>query len=171
MTPEERAAASAAVCRRLAALPELETARRVLSYLAAEDEADLAALHRVLLARGVQLAFPRVLGAGEMEARAPAGEDALVRGCLGLREPDPARSPLLEPESFDLILIPCVGFARSGSRLGHGGGYYDRYLARCPGALRLCAAFACQELPSLPDEPWDLPVQGIATEREIIRIG
>ena len=58
MTPEARAAASAEICARLAALPALRNARTVLSYMALDDEADLSALHEVLLQRGIRLVFP-----------------------------------------------------------------------------------------------------------------
>ena len=171
LTAEERAAASAAVCARLAALPELAQARTVFSYLAAEDEVDLDALHRLLRERGATVAFPRVIGRGAMEALVPGEGSELIRSGFGLREPDPARAAALEPSAFDLVLIPCVGFDRTGRRLGHGGGYYDRYLAACPRAKRIAAAFACQELPALEAESWDQSVHAVVTEQETIRFG
>ena len=169
-TPQQRRDADAQICRTLAALEEVRQARCVLSYLAAEGEADLKALHRILRGRGIALAFPRVTSPGQMEAYLPESGDALLPGRFGLREPDPERAALLEPGAIDLVIVPCVGFDRAGNRLGHGGGYYDRFLLRCPGAKRLLAAYACQEVDGLRLEEWDIPVQGICTEQEFIRI-
>ena len=110
LSAEERAARSEAICRRLLALPELTGARTVLSYLAAWDEADLAAAHRALRDRGVRLCFPFVTGRGTMEALLPEEDAALLPGAFGLLAPDPARSALVAPETLALVLVPCVGF-------------------------------------------------------------
>lgn len=68
-----------------------------------------------------------------------------------------------------LVVVPCLGFSRSGSRLGYGGGYYDMTFAKYPQLRRIGIATAEQEIASpLPLEPHDLPMHAIITEKEVI---
>jgi 5-formyltetrahydrofolate cyclo-ligase len=99
-----------------------------------------------------------------MDAAVPTHPEALQVGRLGIREPSPEHSRLLAPEELELILVPCVGFSATNIRLGMGGGFYDRYLPRCPQALRLGIAFSLQEVPEGFAEPWDAALDEIITE-------
>ena len=67
------------------------------------------------------------------------------------------------------MIVPCVGFDQNGGRLGHGGGYYDRYLAKCPAAKRICVAFEAQRLDRAASEKNDVDPQIIVTEEKIYR--
>jgi len=102
--------------------------------------------------------------------------DVLVKNRFGLEE------PLLGGKCFpawalDLVLMPLVGFDRQGHRLGMGGGFYDRTFAfkqkklfrpKIPTLIGL--AHHCQEVESLESESWDIPLDYIATDREIIQV-
>ena len=70
---------------------------------------------------------------------------------------------MLSPARFDLAVIPCLSCSRDGRRLGHGGGYYDRYLPRmhCPTAC-LCREALLME--ALPVEETDRSVSLVVTE-------
>lgn len=69
----------------------------------------------------------------------------------------------------DVVLVPCVGYAPGGWRLGYGGGFFDRWLAAHPGVTSIGVAWSCGELgahefvPEAHDRPLDLIVtdQGI----------
>ena len=166
MTAAARASASAAICFRLLALPQLREAKTILSYRALDDEVDLGAVEGKLKAR---IAYPRCLGQGVMEARIPLGP--MKPGPYGIWEPDPEASLLLSPEEIDLVLLPCVAFDRCGHRLGRGAGYYDRYLPRCEKAKTVLVAFAAQELEHVATEKHDRNADILVTEREIITPG
>ena len=160
---EERRAHSAAICERLAELPALRSARTILSYRALEDEVDLRQLAEQLDGR---IAYPRCLPGGEMEARIPTGP--WQQGPFGIEEPDPACSQLVAPEEIDAVLVPCVGFDEAGRRLGHGAGYYDRYLPRCEKALGVGVAFTAQRLAQVVTEAHDRAMDWIVTEQDIL---
>ena len=167
LSARERAAAGAEICRLLAALPELREAGTVLGYAAVGGECDLSALYETLAARGVRLAFPVCGADGRMEAFIPGG--ALVPGRFSIPEPDPAVSRLLAPEELDAVLVPCAAFDEDGKRLGRGGGYYDRYLPRCPRAKAILTAFEAQRLPRVPCEAHDLSFSLLVTEKGVFR--
>ena len=164
MTAEQRAAASRAICERLLALPEIGRAQTVLSYRALQDEVDLSALHEQLRGRGVRLCFPVSLPHGVMEVYEPRGWRS---GAYGIREPDRERSPRIEPGEIDLALIPCVAFDEGGMRLGHGAGYYDRYLPQCGRAALIAVAFECQRLPAVVFDAHDRRMDAVVTEEKV----
>ena len=86
----------------------------------------------------------------------------LVAGLYGTSEP--ARdAPILTP---NLLLVPLLAFDSAGYRLGYGGGFYDRSLAglRPCGVVAIGIAYAGQEIPQVPRESHDAPLDGILTE-------
>ena len=71
----------------------------------------------------------------------------------------------------EVLIVPLVAFDRAGGRLGYGGGFYDRTLARLRAArptLAVGFAYAAQEADRLPLEPTDQPLDAIVTERGVI---
>ncbi|MGH8446644.1 MAG: 5-formyltetrahydrofolate cyclo-ligase, partial [Solimonas sp.] len=72
---------------------------------------------------------------------------------------------------LDAILLPLLGFDAHGNRLGTGGGYYDRWLARPRVAQRpryLGYAYALQQIERVPREPWDVRLDAVITENKVI---
>ena len=166
-SPQESLERSLALCRALESLPELQDAGTVLGYIPAGSECDLRAFYETLRQKGVTLAFPVTAADGDMEAYVPVGE--LVPGLFGVLEPDLLCSRRLKPEELDAVLVPCVGFDAALRRLGHGMGFYDRYLARCPHAAAILTAFEAQRLDAVPTEPHDRSFSVLVTEQGVFR--
>jgi 5-formyltetrahydrofolate cyclo-ligase len=76
--------------------------------------------------------------------------------------PKPKDTPEFEPE---LLLVPCVGYGPKGTRLGYGGGFYDRTLAALqPRPLTVGIGYAHGYIPWLTPEPHDVPLDAVLTE-------
>lgn len=87
----------------------------------------------------------------------------------GIREPGKKFLHLVSPRVIDFVAVPGLAFDRKGGRLGHGVGYYDRFLKQIsPTARRVALAFDFQVLDAVPREDFDVPVQNIITETRTI---
>lgn len=156
-----RAAATAAVCDHLRALPELAAAGTVLAYAAHGDELDVTPVIADLATAGTRVLLPRVVG-DRLELARLTDLAALTLGYRGVREPV---GPAIAPREVDVAVVPGVAFDRSGVRLGQGGGHYDRLLPELrPGALVVAPCFAVQVVDRVPRGTHDHLVDVLVTE-------
>ena len=81
---------------------------------------------------------------------------------------EPNRHSPAPSDLYDLIIVPLVAFDDRLHRLGFGGGWYDRFLANQPGAIKLGLAYEAQRVRRLPDEPHDVRLDVVVTERDIL---
>jgi 5-formyltetrahydrofolate cyclo-ligase len=134
------------------------------------SEIDLAPLLRALAARGHTVALPVVVGRDRpLDFRAWREGDEMAEGPYGIREPLESAAEITP----QVLLVPLLAFDRAGYRLGYGGGYYDRSLAslRARGnAIAIGVAWAAQEVPAVPHDEHDQPLDWMLTERECFRI-
>jgi len=91
----------------------------------------------------------------------------LAPGRYGLSEPTGPRWPATELGTADVIVVPALAVARDGTRLGRGGGYYDRALPLArPGALLVGVVFDDELVEHLPAAPHDRRVSAVVTPSE-----
>lgn len=97
-------------------------------------------------------------------------ENDLQEGYWGLLEPKKETLRAISSNEIDLILVPGLAFTKSGHRLGHGGGYYDRFLSSLTRDVpSIALAYELQLVDHLPVEDFDLPMKYIMTEKEFIK--
>lgn len=161
--------------RRIAAgLREIDAyraARRVMCYAAVRGEAETAGLVRECLARGAQVALPRLdATTGRIEARwiRDPGAD-LAPGAFGIPEPREDRCAPVAPKEIDLFIVPGVGFDPRGNRLGWGRGLYDALLAGAsPRSVKVGLAYEAQVVRCIPAGSRDVEVDVLVTEERTI---
>jgi 5-formyltetrahydrofolate cyclo-ligase len=164
----EASAAAERAAEHLLALPRVVAARRVALFAAVGSELDCGPAARALRARGVELAYPRVLrGAERLKFHVVGEETELTRGAFGIPEPS-AGAPAAPVSSIDVFVVPGLAFDRSGARVGWGRGYYDRTLAAAPDQLRVGYCFDCQLVPEVPRDRGDLLMHVIVTESGVL---
>lgn len=164
---EKRAQASLAICERLASWTMFTQSETVLTYMPIKSEVDLTPLlERFPQKRWV---LPRILPE-ENHCMEFHRYDAarLVQHPFGMMEPAPD-APILAAEAIELTLVPGLAYDRRGYRLGYGGGYYDRFLTRFRG-VSAGIVFYDLWLDSIPHGGYDVPVQWIVTEQDVVEI-
>ncbi|NJP39598.1 5-formyltetrahydrofolate cyclo-ligase [Oscillospiraceae bacterium HV4-5-C5C] len=169
LPPDLKASQEQSIYQRLLTLPEYQQAQTVAAYYGIDWELNTRPLLQQILKDGKALALPRCKGK-EMDFYLVTDLNQLKPGCKGIPEPA-AGGAELAPDLLDLLILPGIAADLQGGRLGQGGGYYDRYLARQP--LPLCVTLQlCRDsclLPQLPREARDYPVQLILTETRLLR--
>ena len=176
LTPEERAAASAEIWRRLTDLPELQAARSILLYLDFRGEIESQPLIEWGIAEGKAVLAPvTVVAERRLIPVRITSMDDLQTGAYGISEPilregSEGSGEVYAPEDIDAVVLPGVGFDRHGGRLGYGGGYYDRFLPRLrEDAFKVAVAYEVQVLPNVPLEPHDTLLDALVTEQGVWR--
>lgn len=171
LTPDERAAASAVIAVRVDTLlaSHAPGAGVLALYAAKGSEVDTLAIDQAARARGLRVAYPRVIaGARALAFQLATPAELVVTGSrFGLREPRPD-APTVELVAISIMIVPGLAFDRTGGRLGWGLGHYDATLAGSPSARGIPhlvgVGFECQLVDALPLEAHDIALDVIVTE-------
>lgn len=163
-------ALSRRLVERVRTLPEYAAARHVLLYLAMPGEVNVDDLVESSNAER-QWYAPRCAPKRRLAVHPyTLGETPVRAGPFGIREPDAALLPETNPALLDLVLVPALLLSEHGDRLGYGGGYYDRFLpSLVPHCVTVGVLPQALVLPTLPRDPWDIPLQIVLTEQNIYR--
>lgn len=170
MSPKYRTAATKKIINNISSIIPNSKPQHIGAYLALQGEVDIkdwlnGCLH--------QLYLPVIEGKGLMNFYPYHPSEPLKASSIaGLWEPLTSQD-FIAVERINTLLIPMVGFNQSLHRLGHGGGFYDRYLmhkknqARQQQPILIGVAFACQCC-QFEAMTWDIPMDIIITENQII---
>jgi 5-formyltetrahydrofolate cyclo-ligase len=168
LTEDERAAASAAIAERAGEIMISLLPDSVALYRPIGSECETRSLMVKASSTGAEIGLPAIIDRTKIVFRRFAPGDRLIAGGFGTSVPS-GEAPLVVP---DVIVMPLVGFDRTGFRLGYGRGYYDGVVTGLRAAGRdpklIGIAFSVQEVEAIPAEPHDVRLDWIVTEKETL---
>lgn len=161
----KRRAESARVLQRLARLSLFKRAHTVALTFSLPHEVDTAPIVALCRKLGKRVAAPVVDPARRRMIfyEVPIDSSGTRRNVYGLREPSPQHAKPVAIPLIDLFIVPGQAFTRGGDRLGFGGGFFDRCLARGPKNRSVALAFDEQVVARIPVAPHDVPMKVILT--------
>jgi len=160
---DDRADKTRQICARIAQFLRTQPIGTIAAYRSTRGEVDLSQLFQDMPDQ--TWALPVTTNPGQMHFRSWQWGDPLTLGEYDIEVPQ-ARSPIIDPDQLVIMLIPLVAYDQDGTRLGTGGGYYDRYLANLdPTTPRVGIGFNCQLAEqALPSAAWDVRLTHALTE-------
>ena len=160
----EKATLDRALCAHIAAHAYFLEADALLCYLPVRGEPDLTPLFSLATSRSIPIYLPRCEGNG-MRFLLYTGSERLVKDKFGILAPQES-APEVRPTAKTLCLMPGLAADKNGTRLGYGGGFYDRFLPHFAGKM-LFPLYADMVCDTLPHETCDflIPKESILTEK------
>jgi len=132
---------------------KLKKAKRIALYRSYKGEVPVDGLAKAFMAKGITCCFPRIEN-GEMlfyDCESLEGTE-FEESSMGIKEPVKTKAAV-DPKDIDVVVLPALAYNEEGTRLGAGGGYYDRYFGKLgngrPYLLGICYEFQiCSDVPS-----------------------
>ncbi|MFT3907385.1 MAG: 5-formyltetrahydrofolate cyclo-ligase [Steroidobacteraceae bacterium] len=165
----ERRRAEQRILQHLTCSGLLIPGRSIALYVSVASEVSTGALIELAQARGCRIYLPRIADYAHRTLQFAALSPGMRLNRHGIPEPR-AQAARVAPRHLSTLFVPLLGFDAQGGRLGSGAGYYDRALAQLSARDRtrrtrlVGLAFACQQVPSLPILPHDVPLDAVCTE-------
>jgi len=155
--------ASKEIQGKLKQLDIFRDAKGIAGYYPIGSEVRTQEIMQEILSEGRDLSLPKVNGEN-LEFRKVADFGYLQKSGFDIMEPKEICKPA---EIIDVILVPNIGMTRTGSRLGYGYGYYDRFLKNSD-VPSIALTYAKQIVKKIPTSENDVKIDWIVTENEII---
>ena len=186
LSPQQQLLAARKLSALLITQPWFQRAQNIAIYLAHDGEIDPRVFADKALYRKKMCHLPSLHPIKKNHLWFADYDGPRSKNKYGIEEPDAKRNQMLNAQQLDVVLLPLVAFDPQGGRLGMGGGYYDRTFAflnrevnkgmnnkansstQKPKLIGLAHHF--QQVPQLPVESWDVPLDAIVTDEQVITI-
>ncbi|XP_046970088.1 5-formyltetrahydrofolate cyclo-ligase [Vanessa cardui] len=167
LTEEEKRRESEIVYDKVINHPHYKSAKRIAIFMSTDQEINTMPIIAHIKARGAAAFVPQYAGGKMKMLRLEAGDEAsmpLTKYGIAQHSKDMQREDALE-NGLDLIIAPGVAFTKNGGRVGHGGGYYDKFLANLRANESvpkiIAVAFKCQVFDEVPMNEMDQRIDGV----------
>lgn len=165
LSPEYIEEASHKIADLLLATDAYKNSNTIFCYMSMGGEPVTDEIIERALEDGKRVGIPLCVGPHDMVVKEYKSGDELARGAFGIREPL-AEATEITADEFDLAIVPCVACSEDGRRIGHGAGYYDRFLS-VSGFNKIALCFEKLLTDDIPLEDTDVYMDGVATEDAI----
>ena len=159
---EYRKNASSVIQSKVIESVEFLNSESVFIYVSTDSEPETGLIIRKALEAGKNVYVPKCTGKTEMKAVRIESTDELVSGYMGIKEPA-HDGPTAD--RIDLSVIPCMAASSDGARLGHGAGFYDRFLSNTD-TFKMCLCFGRNIYDDIPMSENDIKMDKVITESE-----
>ena len=132
----------------------------IMSYYPVKDEVDISDFNFLKY-----VSYPVITTDNQLEIYLPI-DNAFIMNYYRIPEPDTSKGIKIEKKYIKIVIVPLVGFDENCNRLGHGKGYYDRFLENYK-ARKIGVAFECQKLDQIITDQYDIQPDMIITEKNI----
>lgn len=165
MPPLIKADADAVITASVIKRPEFKAAQFICLYMSLPEEVSTTKILENILASDSVVIVPCIIR-NEMKLFRIKSAQQLMTGSYNI--PEPMQScPEVSVSSVSLFIVPGIAFDRYGYRLGWGKGYYDRLLVQTD-VTKIGLAYAIQLVPRLPREEYDIPMDVVITEKQML---
>ena len=169
MDPKTIDAATKEIFRHLFNSKFWQEAKVIHTFLPQNTEPNTFPLVQEALRAKRRVQVPKVDGPSHLTHHWLEDIKLLETSSWGIPEIQDTAASKADLSEIDLVLVPGLAFSRKGIRLGHGRGYYDRFLSQLNGTTTLGVGFDWQLLEDIPEELYDIRLDGVVTESQLLR--
>lgn len=168
LSEEYKKKSSTAIAEKVLSSPVFINAKNIFIYVSTENEPGTSAVIREALKKGKRVFVPKCLQKGIMIPAEVFPDTVFTSGYMGI--PEPKEYDInTSIAGIDLSVIPCLSANKKGDRLGHGAGFYDRFLAAVK-TEKMCLCFAELISDEIPTDSHDVKMDYIVTEKGSVKI-
>jgi 5-formyltetrahydrofolate cyclo-ligase len=166
LSPKYIADASKKINTRIMKLEQYQQAKKIAFYMAINGEVVLKDLILSASLQGKDCYLPALSNENTLVFLNVSTTSKFCKNRFGIEEPDESHEHTINPKDLDIIFLPLVAFDNNGTRLGMGGGYYDRTLEKTRANLLIGVAYEFQLESFIKSEGFDIPLDIVVTEKK-----
>lgn len=162
-----RELAAQQIIQQIKHLPLFYSAKIIALYHAINGEIDLQSFWELAEQKNIICVFPCLTPEKTLRFLPASSNSPLENNQFGIPEPQLPASLYIPVAKIDIMFVPLVAFDIFGNRIGMGGGYYDRTLAKEKPKRLIGVGYDFQRTSLIIPDPWDIPMQEIVTPQHI----